>query len=62
MQRRSYNDCRFQVNQCEFHPYQNPKELREFCRENNICFQVSTSTLKMLLAGIGSAGELMMIV
>ncbi|XP_046440736.1 uncharacterized oxidoreductase ZK1290.5-like [Daphnia pulex] len=27
------------VNQCEFHPYQNPKELRAFCRENNIEFQ-----------------------
>ncbi|XP_032788099.2 uncharacterized oxidoreductase ZK1290.5 [Daphnia magna] len=27
------------VNQCEFHPYQNPKELRTFCRENNIIFQ-----------------------
>ncbi|EFX79063.1 hypothetical protein DAPPUDRAFT_25705, partial [Daphnia pulex] len=30
------------VNQCEFHPYQNPKELRAFCRENNIEFQVCT--------------------
>ena len=26
------------VNQCEFHPYQHPKELMEFCEENRIQF------------------------
>ena len=29
------------VNQCEFHPYQNPKPLRQFCAENRIQFGVS---------------------
>ena len=28
------------VNQCEFHPCQNPIELREFCTDNKIQFQV----------------------
>lgn len=28
------------VNQCEFHPFQNPKSLRKFCTENKIAFQV----------------------
>ena len=28
------------VNQCEFHPYQNPKDLREFCAQKKIHFQV----------------------
>ena len=28
------------VNQCEFHPYQNPKQLRKFCAENRIQFEV----------------------
>ena len=28
------------VNQCEFHPYQNPKQLRQFCNENRIQFEV----------------------
>ena len=28
------------VNQCEFHPYHNPKEIRQFCTENHIQFQV----------------------
>ena len=27
------------VNQCEFHPYHNPAELRRFCAENQIQFQ-----------------------
>lgn len=27
------------VNQCEFHPYQNPRNLRRFCDENEIQFQ-----------------------
>jgi diketogulonate reductase-like aldo/keto reductase len=27
------------VNQCEFHPYQNPSELREFCEANRIQFE-----------------------
>lgn len=27
------------VNQCEFHPYQNPAELRNFCAENGIQFE-----------------------
>ena len=26
------------VNQCEFHPYHNPKELREYCQQNGIQF------------------------
>uniref|UniRef100_A0A914WYD9 NADP-dependent oxidoreductase domain-containing protein n=1 Tax=Plectus sambesii TaxID=2011161 RepID=A0A914WYD9_9BILA len=26
------------VNQCEFHPYINPMQLREFCKEENIMF------------------------
>ena len=28
------------VNQHEFHPYQNPQKLRQFCKENRIQFQV----------------------
>ena len=28
------------VNQCEFHPYQNPKQLRQFCADSRIQFQV----------------------
>ena len=28
------------VNQCEFHPCQNPVELRKFCDDNKIQFQV----------------------
>ena len=28
------------VNQHEFHPYQNPQKLRQFCKENSIQFQV----------------------
>ncbi len=31
------------VNQCEFHPYQNPVRLREYCREKSIVFQVRTN-------------------
>ncbi|XP_069175415.1 uncharacterized oxidoreductase ZK1290.5 isoform X2 [Procambarus clarkii] len=27
------------VNQCEFHPYNNPKELREYCAERSIQFE-----------------------
>lgn len=30
------------VNQCEMHPWYNPKELRLFCRENDIAFTVSS--------------------
>lgn len=26
------------VNQCEFHPYQNDKQLREFCQESGVKF------------------------
>ena len=33
------------MNQCEFHPYQNPKELRDFCGEKGIAFQVFYSSL-----------------
>ena len=29
------------VNQHEFHPYQNPQKLRQFCRDNRIQFEVS---------------------
>lgn len=29
------------VNQCEFHPYQNPKDLRQYCAQKKIQFQVS---------------------
>ena len=29
------------VNQCEFHPCQNPLELRRFCDDNKIQFQVT---------------------
>ncbi len=33
-----------QVNQCEFHPFQNPKQLRTFCEQNNkIQFQVENN-------------------
>jgi len=32
------------VNQCEFHPYQNPKKLRNFCSENGIVFEVHHKT------------------
>ena len=34
-------ECRVvpHVNQCEFHPYQNPKGLRDFCSEKGIAFQ-----------------------
>ncbi|XP_042215853.1 uncharacterized oxidoreductase ZK1290.5-like isoform X1 [Homarus americanus] len=28
-----------QVNQCEFHPYNNPKKLRAYCAERNIQFE-----------------------
>ena len=28
------------VNQHEFHPYQNPQDLRQFCKDNKIQFQV----------------------
>lgn len=28
------------VNQVEFHPFQNPMELREFCNENRIQMEV----------------------
>lgn len=28
------------VNQVEFHPFQNPMELREFCKENRIQMEV----------------------
>lgn len=30
------------VNQCEFHPLENPIGLREYCQDNGIQFQVST--------------------
>ena len=35
------SDCRVtpHVNQCEFHPFQNPKGLRDFCSERGITFQ-----------------------
>ena len=29
------------VNQCEFHPFNNPKSLRDFCADNGIMFEVS---------------------
>lgn len=29
-----------QVNQCEFHPFNNPKMLRQFCADRNIQFEV----------------------
>lgn len=28
------------VNQVEFHPFQNPVELRKFCKDNNIQIEV----------------------
>ena len=28
------------VNQHEFHPYQNPQKLRQFCKDHSIQFQV----------------------
>ena len=31
------------VNQVEFHPYHNPIQLRNYCRENKIQFQVRRS-------------------
>lgn len=31
------------VNQFEFHPYYNPKSLREFCKDENILFAVNFS-------------------
>ena len=34
------------MNQCEFHPFNNPKQLRRYTEENNIRFQV-----KALFAG-----------
>ena len=35
------------VNQCEFHPYQNPTHLRKYCQENKIQFQVSRDNSKI---------------
>ena len=35
------------VNQCEFHPCQNPEQLRTFCRENKIQARLH------LLRGVG---------
>ena len=32
------------VNQHEFHPYQNPQKLRQYCEENRIQFQVHKRT------------------
>lgn len=29
------------VNQVEFHPFQNPLELREFCKDNKIQIEVT---------------------
>ena len=29
------------VNQCEFHPFNNPKSLRDYCSDLNISFQVN---------------------
>ncbi|XP_068220737.1 uncharacterized oxidoreductase ZK1290.5-like isoform X3 [Palaemon carinicauda] len=35
------NECSVvpHVNQCEFHPYNNPKKLRSYCKERNIQFE-----------------------
>ena len=32
------------VNQCEFHPFNNPKALRHFCADRNIQFEVRLYT------------------
>ena len=36
------------VNQCEFHPFQNPRNLRLFCKENDIYFGVNINCLKYI--------------
>lgn len=35
------------VNQCEFHPYQNPVDLRKYCKEKGIHFQVRSFNTKV---------------
>lgn len=36
------------VNQCEFHPFNNPRNLRKMCAENKIQFQVGFDLFKLL--------------
>lgn len=35
------------VNQVEFHPFQNPIELRKFCKENNIQIEVMNLNISL---------------
>ena len=37
------------VNQHEFHPYQNPEDLRQFCRDRRIQFQVRITLLLLCI-------------
>ncbi|XP_068220731.1 glyoxal reductase-like isoform X1 [Palaemon carinicauda] len=45
------NECSVvpHVNQCEFHPYNNPKKLRSYCKERNIQFEGYSPLAKGML-------------